>query len=171
MSPHQTIAVAVRLFAVWLVIELLPGVVGFHTQLNGPNRLAFAVLVTVIVAGLVLGLWSFPLMIARRLLTSVPTDQASAGSPDRWLAMGCALIGLWTLTTTSPTLIYDFLILHFSADTLGTSSQTVWRIIYDIARLAIAAWLILGARGFRKLFWWAHNAGVGEPPNFRWSGL
>ena len=48
MSPHQAVAVAVRLFAVWLVIYLIPGVVGFYAQYekqNDPHRLVIVHLI------------------------------------------------------------------------------------------------------------------------------
>ena len=173
MSPHQAVAVAVRLFAVWLVIYLIPGVVGFYAQYekqNDPHRLVIAVAVSLVAAALVLALWFFPLTIARRLLTSSSAAPAPPASPDMWLAMGCALIGLWLFGTNLPALIYNALILHFTADTYEDTSQVRQRLYYDLGELVIAAWLMFGARGFRRLFWWARYAGTGEPSNNRWRG-
>ena len=38
-------------------------------------------------------------------------------------------------------------------------SQLLRGVFYDLLELAIAIWLIFGGKGFRKLFWWAQNAG------------
>jgi len=173
MSPHQTIAVAVRLFAVWLVIYLIPGVVGFYVQFdkqNDPYKLVTAVAVTSVAAVLVLALWFFPQSIARRLLAPSSTDSAAPASPDMWLAMGCALIGLWMLATSLPALIYNALILHFAQDTSQDTSQIKHTLLYDFARIVIAAWFMFGAKGFRRIFWWARYAGLHGPSNNRSSG-
>jgi hypothetical protein len=173
MSPHQAIAVAVRLFAVWLLIYLIPGVVGFYVQYekhDDPYKLAIAVAVTVVAAVIVLALWLFPQTIARRLLTPSSTVSGAPASPDMWLAMGCALIGLWMFASSLPALISNALILHFAQDAYQDTSQIKHTLLYDFGRTLIAGWLMFGAKGFRKLFWWARYAGIGEPSNNRWRG-
>jgi len=39
-------------------------------------------------------------------------------------------------------------------------SQLQRGVLYDFVELGISLWLILGAKGFRKIFWWAQNAGT-----------
>jgi hypothetical protein len=173
MTPHQTIAVAVRLFAIWLVIYLIPGVVGFYTQFakhGDPTKLLTAVVVTIVAGGLVLVLWCFPHTIARRLLTTASAASPSPISADTWLAMGCALIGIWVLASGLPALIRDLLILRLSDETYTDTSQVKQWLFYDLAQIVVAIWLLLGNKGVRKAFWWARNAGVGEPSNNRLRG-
>jgi len=35
-------------------------------------------------------------------------------------------------------------------------------VLYYLAEVALSVWLILGARGFRKIFWWASNVGINK---------
>ena len=118
----------------------------------------FAVTVVALAALLVAALWLFPATIARKLLSPDNVKQETSASPDLWLAMGCALLGLWLLTSALPTLIFDtYALVHLSyGDDRGNIPQSV---VYYVIEVAIALWLVFGAKGFRRLFWWARNAG------------
>jgi len=108
MSPHQIIAVAVRL-----------------SQGEADSILVFVV-GAAIVALFALALWKFPLTVVRKLLSSIPQKPEPQQRPDSWLAMGSALIGLWLLSSTVPSLIQT-VVLHFGGfKATGTSS---W--VYD----------------------------------------
>jgi hypothetical protein len=79
--------------------------------------------------------------------------------------MGCALIGLWLLTTSVPSLVLNAYVLVGATDNYATTSirhDVTHNVFYHTAEVAIALWLILGARGFRELFWWARNAGISK---------
>ena len=162
MSPHQTIAVAVRLFAVWLMLETLRDAVAF---LKPPGDLpltaiAAAILFVSVGALIVALLWLFPQTIARKLLSSSAAEPVPTASPDTWMAMGCALIGLWILSYALPALIRDTLIWSFyTSNSGGLPGELLIRLLDLAARVLIALWLIFGANGFRRLFWWARNAG------------
>jgi hypothetical protein len=76
-----------------------------------------------------------------------------------WLSVGCALIGLWVLTSALPALVRNLIVLYLSRDTYDdVPNVNIWRIYY-LVEIAIGLWLILGAKGFRKLYWWAQTAG------------
>jgi hypothetical protein len=70
MSPHQTIAVAVRLFAIWLFLYFTRDTLSFFYDPQAhshPGALTMAISVLVL-AGLVSSaLWFFPLTVARKL--------------------------------------------------------------------------------------------------------
>ncbi|SRR6266480_2426763 len=173
MSPHQTIAVAVRLFAIWLLIWLIPGVFGFYAQFikhSDPAKLLVAAAVTIVAAVVVLGLWFFPHTVARMLLTEANAESAPTISADTWLTLGCAVIGLWVLASGLPGLMRDLFILYFSQDTYTDTSQIKQWLFYDFAQILMATWLIFGTKGLRKIFWWARYAGIGEPSNNRSRG-
>jgi hypothetical protein len=81
--------------------------------------------------------------------------------------MGCALIGLSMLTTALPRLVMQTFALYQAASDVaysGTGGLKSWAIYY-VVEVAIALWLMFGARGFRRLFWWAQNAGLSKPPD------
>lgn len=159
MSPHQAVAVAVRIFAAWLGVTVLRNLASFAflKQSEMPGY-GFSVTVIVLAALLVAALWLFPGTIARKLLSPDNAQLEQSGSPNLWLAMGCALLGLWLLTSALPTLIFDtYALVRLSyGDDRGNIPQSV---MYYVVEVAIGLWLVFGAKGFRRLFWWARNAG------------
>ena len=163
MSPHQTIAVAVRLFAVWLALYVGSTSLSFFAQPGGSDTHVanWVLLLALGVAGaVILALWLFPLTIARKLLTPPAAPPAAAASPDTWLLLGCVLIGLWTLSHALPALVADGVASYFYGSDYIKSGPGLARIIYRLLELAFAAWLVLGASGIRRIFWWARNAGI-----------
>jgi hypothetical protein len=159
MSPYQAVAVAVRLFAAWLAIYVLRTVISFALvrQSDVPG-FGVAVAFVVLTAVLVGVLWFFPGSIARKLLSPENAKAESGASPDLWLAMGCALLGLWMLTSTLPSLVLDTYALVY-IDVASDNSELKRSVLYLLVQIAIALWLLLGAKGFRRFFWWARNAG------------
>jgi hypothetical protein len=159
MSPHQAVAVAVRIFAAWLGITVLRDLASFAflKQSDMPGY-GFAVAVVAMAALLVAALWFFPGTIARKLLSPANAKPEPSTSSDLWLAMGCALLGLWLLTSAIPTLIFNtYALLRLNpGDDRGNVPQSV---VYYVVEVAIGLWLVFGGKGFRRLFWWARNAG------------
>jgi len=168
MSPHQCIAVAVRLFAVWLAVYSAWQVPPFYiyaTGQNEPKLLAIILVAATFCLVLVLALWRFPLTVAKKLLSSALPKSPNSASPDLWLAMGCALTGLWLLTQTVPPIAQDLIGLYRTGITyIDQPGLRPW-LAYRLLMVVLSLWLILGARGFRRLFWWARNAGRSRPPN------
>lgn len=160
VTPQQIVALAFRLFAIWLGIQALRMVPWFFASgaLQSPSHVYYTFLVA-LSAAIVLALWLFPRSIAGRLLPPSGAQSPMPASTDTWLAMGCMLIGLWTLTTTIPRLVYDTLALSSMPSWKDHSQLHDW-VIYNLIEFSIAAWLILGGKGARRLFWWAQHAGT-----------
>lgn len=160
MLPHQVAAVAIRLFAIWLgitALRMLPSllIVGKGKTPGYVYGLFFFALTAVIS----LLLWFFPSLVVGRV-ASRPLENDTPASSDTWLAMGCALLGLWMLTYAVPALVRDTFVLQSAeSDYSDTSNIKSW-VLYNLVEVAIALWLIFGARGFRRLFWWARSAGL-----------
>ena len=162
MTPQQAVALALRLFAIWLGIQVLrmvpwffePGAVQSSSHAYVAFLLALGALIIVV-------LWRFPGSIAGKLVPAGDAQPRASTSADAWLAMGCMLIGLWTLTTTLPRLAYDTFALN-SMPRWEDHSQLHYWVVYNLTELLISMWLILGGRGARKLFWWMQNAGTGS---------
>jgi len=153
------VAVAVRLFAVWLPIYVLRTVISFaFVRQSDVPGFGVAVAFIVLTALLVVVLWFFPGSIARKLLSPENAKPEVTASPDLWLAMGCALLGLWMLTSTLPSLVLDTYALVY-VDSTSENSELKRSVLYYLVEIAIALWLLFGAKGFRRLFWWARNAG------------
>jgi hypothetical protein len=164
MSPHQAIAVAARLFAVWLLIHLPGQAYAFfadQSRLSDPRLRLITLSVVVVELVVILAFWMFPDTIARTLLRSSSAEPPAPSSADAWLSLGCALMGLWLLATSLPALVVD--VFAWSSMQLEERSF-LWRsVFYDFSQVAIGVWLTLGARGFRRLVWWARNPGVAAP--------
>ncbi len=172
MSPHQIIAVASRLFAVWLVIHLPGQIYAFFdsdAKLNDASLRFLAVCIAIIELGLILILWLFPHTIARILLKTSSQQTPPPASADSWLQIGCALLGMWLVATSIPALLLDAYALSKAFSTDDTAP--LWHsVLYYIAEAGIGIWLILGASGFRRVVWWSRNSHIDEPSNNRSSG-
>jgi hypothetical protein len=161
MTPNQVVAVALRLLAVWLGIEALIAVPSLF--MGGVARsppYVYALFILGITAFFMLALWFFPHTIAGKILPSQGTGSPPSATPDTWLAMGCSLIGLWILTITMPRIVLDIYALTWPG--IDEDSSVKRSMFYHLAEVAIALWLVLGGKGFRKLFWWAQNAGTNK---------
>jgi hypothetical protein len=162
MLPHQVVAVAIRLFALCLGISALRMLPSLLIVREGkPPGFAYAFFLFALTAVVSAFLWLFPSVVAGRLVSEHPGKGVPA-SADTWLAMGCALIGLWMLTYAVPALIRDVFVLRSAASDYSDTSNIKSWILYNLIEVAIALWLVFGAAGFRKLFWWARSAGVSK---------
>jgi hypothetical protein len=158
MTPRQIIAVGVRCFAVWLLFDALgTGYFAFELRMNSPRgALALGLVLTLVWLLAALTLWHFPQAVARKLL---PNDvdavnrDSSGISADIWLATGCALIGVWVLVASLPSLAQN---VAGSWPKLNLSDLDV----YFVVRIVLGVWLILGARGLREVVRWTQYAGI-----------
>ena len=161
MSPLQITAIGVRLFAVWVfavAVLRIPLAYQLASTPGSPVFLALFLFGVLAVALLLLGLWRFPLTVAQKLIAASPPGQAEPRGNDAWLAMGCALIGLWLFAEGLFELHRSLMFTQTSYPNSSSWSLGYWLIYYG-PKFAISIWLILGAKGFRKLFWWVQHAG------------
>ena len=160
MTSHQSVALALRLFAIWIALQTLRTVPAFFTMGDFDSRTLVWTLATFgLNAVVVLAFWVFPRTIAGKLIPPPDLEPQLSTSPDQWLAVGCTLLGLWTLTTTIPRIIYEAFTLS-AMSSYDDHSRAQHLVVYNLVELVIGVWLILGAKGVRKLFWWAQNAGI-----------
>jgi hypothetical protein len=164
MSPLQMLALGVRLFAVWLGLyfaRTTPALYLETQKLDDPIASGIAIAVALVVLAVVLLLWFFPRTVARGLLPSTTQPTVERVSPDTWLALGCCLLGLWLLAEMFPGLVRFIFVWYYSQRTkLEMADNFVSGSVYYMAQAAVGIWLLLGARGARKLFWWVRNAGA-----------
>lgn len=161
MAPHQIIAVAVRLFAIWLVVLIAMNIPYYllnkPAQVESESVTSF-MLVCAFVILLTFGLWKFPLTVANKLLASNAKESKSDVDPDLWLAMGCALMGLWLLATTISSFAHEAIFANTRFGDQYPDELKFWLAGY-LPNTIIGFWLLFGAKGFRKLFWWMRRAG------------
>src|ERR1700682_4369911 len=71
MTPHQTLAVAVRLFAIWFAIYVAREMLGLYVsgrERGDPYSLAIVATLSIVAVLFLVALWLFPKTIARGLL-------------------------------------------------------------------------------------------------------
>jgi len=167
MSPTQIVAVAIRLFVVWQAVLIVFSIPMLYEQeqvaarTGSPTPVLFYFVAALLVAALLYVLWRFPMTISGKLLTATTEVSKESASPDLWLSMGCALMGLWLLVEFIPLFARD--LMAVGEGYLSAPSILKVRLATDLPGVIIGLWLIFGAKGFRKLFWWARNAGRSQP--------
>lgn len=118
MSREDVIAVATRLFVIYLlfgIISAFPVTLGFLNDSQGAaaTRCVLVLIITLVITlGICALLWKFPLSVARRLLPAM-REKRSEQVVDARLAtsLGITLIGLW------------FLVARFSMRSIGSCSR------------------------------------------------
>jgi hypothetical protein len=165
MSPHQALAIAVRLFALWLFVFALVSVGSFvaaDQKMGGATALLFTLVCFVFIAFVCFLIWSFPQVIAHKLLPKSVADAPHDKTFDSWFNLGCSLIGVWVLSKAIPSLAHFFTLNYLGFELYGDSfsMRPNWKLelSFDFFYLCYGFWLLLGARGLKKLVTWARNA-------------
>lgn len=168
MTCKQFVALGVRLFCIWLAIYILRGVPAYWitiSQQQSSTRTATVVVIATMAffAVIALLLWLFPLTVSRKLLPRSALDQSVALPPHEQIERaGFCLIGLWLLTRALPGLVFEGFIFDLSAHSnppVELPPQNYAFVAEHLAELALAVWLLFGARGLRGLLIWARGAG------------
>jgi len=164
MTPHQTLAITVRLFALWLFLFAATTVASnyFYARDHGLQLSpSFAVISAVVVALFCWLIWSFPLFIAKKILPA--SSESTTHSPvfESWFSVGCSLIGLFALSKSIPALVSYFVINYMGLKLYPTTFQVNpdWRlhVAFNFLQLFFGIWLFLGGKGLRKILMWARN--------------
>lgn len=154
MSREDVIAVAVRLFAIFLFITLLRFFAGMMTLHQVSPLLVWVVpVVGVAICAL---LWFFPLSIARKLLPVMREPRSEAGMDGSMaLSVGLTLLGVWLLATALPNATYWLSLFVLSRQSSGYhldwGPEQMASIATTIAELVLAVWLVFGSAGIRRL--------------------
>ena len=160
MSPTQAVALAVRLFAIWLAIYWARWVPYLYAQVRDSENVvesAGDIVSMVLALFFVLFLWFFPRTVARTLLPKNDPTPITTASPATWFAVGCALLGLWVLSEAIPGVLRNVYVLIYAQRNGASAPGWDAGLAYRLVELAIGFWLLLGAAGVRKLLWWAHD--------------
>ena len=169
MTPHQTLAVAARLFAIWLAFYITREFFWFITsdhQRSRPYEIAIMTIVGLLALLLLVVLWFFPKSIARGLLTLSTDVPADPSTPRVWLTVGSSLIGLWLLASAVPALLRNSWVMYAFGSEYGNKAALIDSVLYYVVQCLIGLVLIFGANGIARLIWWARNAGTGEPSKY-----
>ena len=166
MTPHQTLAAAVRLFAIWLFLYYISTTLGTYLQLHkhSPDDTLLPLFIgfgsTLIVCVL---LWCFPTVIAKKILpntSSVEKNQTNLF--DGWFSVGCSLIGVWVIAKALPALVSyitsDYFGQKFYPESYIQNPDWALMLYFNIFQLLFGLWLFLGGKGLKKILLWARHA-------------
>jgi hypothetical protein len=164
MTPHQSLAIAVRLFAIWFALYVARESLAFYAasrEQDDPYSAAIVSIVIVVAVSFLIVLWFFPKTIARGILPLSADTPAKSSSPETWIAAGSSLIGLWLVASAVPALLRNGLVMFlFRSESLALDkSGLVSGLLYYAIQCAVGVALIVGANGVRKFISWARYAG------------
>ena len=151
MTPHQFIAVVVRLFAIWyaifLIKELPPS---FMTELEHTGAIVpikVGIAVFLVLLGLVLWFAAHP--IARLIVPRPETEKPLPWTEKRLLTIGSSIVGLWVmLHALSPLIYYGTLWFLSSKNQMpGWETEHTISLTTAFVVFALGVWLFVGARG------------------------
>ncbi|MFC5571575.1 hypothetical protein ACFPN1_16085 [Lysobacter yangpyeongensis] len=172
MSREDFIAVASRLFAIYLLYITIRSTPAALQMLSQPDGMGWSALYTALLTGLLLFigfLWFFPLTIARKLLPVMrePRSETALDSSTA-LSVGITLIGLWFLASAIADASYwiALLIRVAQTDAIGFewSQEQIANMVATVVQLAFALVLVLGSSGIKRLI---HRYRFGAIPDAR----
>jgi hypothetical protein len=165
VTPHQTLALGVRLFAVWYALTIVQELVGFFAMphpLDDLNALVVVIVGSVVVCVVLLFLWFFPTTIARGLLPHASDAPMQASSYGQWFALGTALLGLWFAASSIGPILRNLSVMYFFRPALSDAeillSLRAGLFTY-VVELVLGLCLLFGATGISKLVWRIRDAG------------
>ena len=166
MTPHQTLAATVRLFAIWLLLYFISTTVGTYLQLrkHSPDDTLLPLFIgfgsTLFFCAL---LWYFPTVIAIKILpNTTSTENNKTNLFDGWFSVGCSLIGVWVLAKSLPALVSyitsDYIGQKLYPESYVQNPDWTLMLTFNIFQLLFGLWLFLGGKGLKKILLWARYA-------------
>jgi hypothetical protein len=161
VSREDFVAVASRLFAIYLLYLTIRSTPGALQMLSQPDGMGWPALYAAVLVGLLLFtafLWFFPLTVARKLLPVMrePRSETALDSSTA-LSVGITLIGLWWLAIAVADAAYwvTLIIRVAQTDAVGFewSQEQIANIVTTVVELAIAFTLVLGSNGIKRLIY------------------
>ena len=180
MSREDIVAIAVRLFAVYLLVTSLRTLASVPAVLTGEVTAGTIVVTLVALActlGIIVLLWRFPLTIAGKLLPVMKTPRPGVLSDGGLLfPLGIVLIGLWQLAAGLADVVYwatMLLVMRNRELPLDALRPEQWgSMVGTAAQVVVALALILGSNGLHRLLYrirYGHDTATGpsaiSPPS------
>jgi hypothetical protein len=160
VNREDIVAVAARLFAIYLVVLALQFVVSsvsLNYQEAGTVSTLLVVAVTVTVAAIAAYLWLFPLTVARGLLPVMKDrDDSQPLTMSIAFGLGLALLGVWLFCRSLTDLVY-FSALWAMTNASDGSIVNIGPGQYAalasaVVRFALSIFLMFGSSGIRRSF-------------------
>jgi hypothetical protein len=148
MTFSQLAGLAIRLFAVWLLLFSLQALATALALKNAFGELtlgqsALALSPTLIAIALAIFLWQFPLGVARLLIPRGSENATDITLREGW-RLGSVLLGLLTLAAAAPLVLRMIAVIVFAAkqDYGAPPLQATPDIVFTLAKLALGLLLV-----------------------------
>jgi hypothetical protein len=155
MSPHQVVALFVRLFVIWIACILLTRLPNAYFLFQQNEISTFWVMVFLGVALVVLMLiWNFPVVVSNKLLPNSIAQETKPSSYDSWFEIGIVIMGLWLLVQAIPSIIqYVTLYIFNQKDPMQGSMPNTWNanLVGYIVQLLLSFAMLLNAPAIEKI--------------------
>jgi hypothetical protein len=161
VNREDIIAVAVRLFAIYMlfnILETVPGATQLLSSQDGAIWTGLYVSILVCAALFFAFLWFFPLSVARKLLPVMRESRSeqTVGAPVA-LSLGLTLIGVWFLATGLVDASYWLTLIVRSKQLNNVpvewTHKQIASMVADFTRLFLSVWLVFGTAGIRRLIY------------------
>jgi hypothetical protein len=159
MSREDLVAVAARIFAIFLLVTIARSFPSAMALLDQEGPRPSMVLIGVVLASSIAVcaiLWFFPLTIARKLLPAMSEPRSeTAMSGSVALSVGLTLLGVWVLAYALPDTVYwaTFFLLtrQTGAGYSAWGHEQIASVATTVVELVLATWLIFGSSGIKRL--------------------
>lgn len=156
MSKEQIVGLAVRLFAVFLIVYTLrySGSVISLASLDSPGFWISALVMLFAFLPVVIAflLWRFPLSVASALIPKATNrEKPKPLSEPEIQVVAFSILGLWLLASAIPDVFY-WVIYAYRMETVGfrnveLTPQNIAGIVSTTVELVLGLWLLLGSKG------------------------
>ncbi len=155
MQKEQIVGLAVRLFAIFLVVYTIRYGSSLLPMTRPPNNVSFLLLagftVPLLLAALLL--WIFPLTIAGTILPEIKTSGSSVPlEVGEIQIVAFSILGLWVLSTAVPDIFYWSTFVYLAKGIeFSLTPEHIGNIVVTVIEIIIGVWLVFGAKGLRGL--------------------
>ncbi len=108
MTPQQIVAIAVRMFSVWLALAAIPYLSSTpHLLLQSDNDAGTTTSILIGIAYLVTAavVWLFPLSISNKLVPKTHFENRLHTRPNEVATVAISILGLWKFIDAAPDLV------------------------------------------------------------------
>ena len=153
MTPQQIVALAVRLFSIWLCLTTLQMIaIGRAMLASVSNDAGYGVYaMAALIALVAILLWMFPLSVAHKLVPKTHHDNVLTMPARSAVAAGAVILGLWAVISTIPNVVATLALI--SSD----DGSSIYRQLLASGRIAeLFANLLRMGLGMFLIFkpWW-----------------
>lgn len=158
---QSLLAVAIRLFVIWSGVSGILQLSAIHIYPSSADVLAMLAPLTpflVIFVVTLIVLWSYPLLIARKLMPDTAATVSSTMTYSKWLRLGIVVMGFWfTASAIAPLLHTITMMLIVTPNDPEHSAALRPAVLYHMTGLAVGLAMIFGAKRLTRSNMFEHG--------------